>query len=880
MERLRYFLNIEPGEERPIFLLFLYLTLALASFTIARAIRDSVFLNHYGAMDLPYAYIAVAVVIGIVVSFYVKLASHLNQAALISGTLLFFILNILVFWWAMPRRWDLLPALFYVWSSIFGVIITAQVWTVAGMILDTRQARRLFPLLGSGGILGGFLGGLIAALAVRLAGTENLILILLLFPACCIVIVQKLSKLFCRNCRVCQRAQSAVDSIQGEHGLLPIVQTIHRSRYLRLIVALFALSAVVTLLVDFQFKLVVQESISPGDALTGFFGSFYAWLGFVSFLLQIVAGRWIVDKYGVRLTLFILPIALLSGTAILLAFPMRLWAGLFLKGSDGTLRYSIDKSTIELLFVPIPKEVRAEIKATIDMVIQRLADGLGGFILLFLTRVLDLGSHGTGLFNVMLLGVWLWLALQIRREHVSSLRANLSERQLVPEHALRAAFLDEDSTDKIRSMLEDANEEVVLYAIELAIAIGRQDLLSTDLVRHRSRAVRSKALDIVPLTESELQDTLAEETDSALKAKIMSRGYGLAGVATLLGAPNENMESQDIHMRLAAATYLLQSTPGQEIQKARDYLRTAIGSLEEDSDDWVHVASALADIHHPAAVGLHMRLMAHSNRAVRKKAILSAGRAGHRELVPVLVRLLASRESSSAARVALQEFGERIVGTLGDIFSDPFEDVEVRRQIPLVLAHIPNQRTVDILMGALPEEDGLLSFRTIRALNHMRISGRDLRFDETVITRRIQAESEKTLWYEHALFALYDNRKSTDLLEQLLREKIHQGRERVFRLLGLLLPPAVAHAAYRAILEKDHSRRANAIEYLDNVLPVPLKKWVMPLLETKKPVFKASMSAILEAFRQSKDPVIRDCTLDAIRKHRWLQARPAVEAPT
>ncbi|MDM7998156.1 MAG: Npt1/Npt2 family nucleotide transporter, partial [Acidobacteriota bacterium] len=357
MERIRYFLNIEPGEERPIFLLFLYLTLALASFTIARAIRDSLFLNHYGAMDLPYAYIAVAVVIGIVVSFYVKLASHLNQAALISGTLLFFILNILVFWWVMPRRWDLLPAIFYVWSSIFGVIITAQVWTVGGMILDTRQARRLFPLLGSGGILGGFLGGLIAALAVRLAGTEDLILILLLFPACCIVIVQKLSKLFCRNCRVCQRAQSAVDSIQGERGLLPIVQMIHRSRYLRLIVALFALSAVVTLLVDFQFKLVVQDTIPLGDALTGFFGSFYAWMGFISFLLQIVAGRWIVDKYGIRLTLLILPIALLSGTVILLAFPMRLWAGLFLKGSDGTLRYSIDKSTIELLFVPIPKEV-------------------------------------------------------------------------------------------------------------------------------------------------------------------------------------------------------------------------------------------------------------------------------------------------------------------------------------------------------------------------------------------------------------------------------------------------------------------------------------------------------------------------------------------
>jgi len=169
MEQIRSFLKVQRGERKPLLLLFLYLMLALASFTIARAVRDSLFLDQYGAINLPYAYLAIAVVISAVVSLYVRLAARLSQATLITATLLFFILNLILFWWAAPRGWDALPALFYVWTSIYGIIVTAQVWTVAGMILDTRQARRLFPLLGSGGILGAFLGGVFAAVAVRSA---------------------------------------------------------------------------------------------------------------------------------------------------------------------------------------------------------------------------------------------------------------------------------------------------------------------------------------------------------------------------------------------------------------------------------------------------------------------------------------------------------------------------------------------------------------------------------------------------------------------------------------------------------------------------------------------------------------------------------------
>jgi AAA family ATP:ADP antiporter len=471
---------------------------------------------------------------------------------------------------------------------------------------------------------------------------------------------------------------------------------------------------------------------------------------------------------------------------------------------------------------------------------------------------------------MVFLGIWIWLAFEIRKEHVSYLRASLSERRILPEPALRAAFLDKDSIDKIRAMLADANEEIVLYAIDLAVAIGREDLIPAGLAGHPAPGVRLKAAEILSLTESEFQQRLTEETDPAVQAKILARGCSMAGASKFLDSPALHEHSHDIRLRLACACCQVSSTPAHDIHTARKYLKDAIGKVDDTSEDWVHVAEAIGEIHHPAVVDLHMRLIAHTNRAVRKKAILSAGRAGHRELVPVLVRLLASHETSSVARDALREYKGRILGTLSDIFTDQQEDIEIRRQIPLVLAHIPTQQTVDVLIHALSDEDGLLSFRAIRALNRLRVGGYSLHFDAEAISARIHAECEKALWHEHVLNALYPNPQNQDLLEQLLKEKVHQGRERVFRLLGLMLPPAAAHAAYKAIVEEDSVKKDNAVEYLDNVLSSQLKKWVIPLIEVKKEVFGDRMTAVVEALSRSNDPVIRECTLNAMEKHNWI----------
>jgi ATP/ADP translocase len=114
MNWLRARLHVESGEEMPCFLLFLYLALIFTSFLIIRTAKDALFLTKFSAETLAYLYVAVGVVMGLVIPLYFRITSRLGLAALITGSLAFFISNVLLLWWAARVRWSPLPEVFYV----------------------------------------------------------------------------------------------------------------------------------------------------------------------------------------------------------------------------------------------------------------------------------------------------------------------------------------------------------------------------------------------------------------------------------------------------------------------------------------------------------------------------------------------------------------------------------------------------------------------------------------------------------------------------------------------------------------------------------------------------------------------------------------------
>jgi AAA family ATP:ADP antiporter len=871
-DRVRSFLNLERGEELPAFLLFSYLTLVLTAYIITKAARDGIFLAKLSALQLPLVYIGIGVVTGFVVAGYLRLSSRISQTSLISGTLAFFIFNLVALWFAVRAQWSPAPWVFYIWTSIFGIILTTQVWTVGNNVLDLRQAKRLFPLISCGGILGGSLGGLIGAKLVKRVGTDNLMLLLIPLLVVCVVVVQILLRRFSFPARATSAGKGAAEA---KKGFTSAFGTIRKSPYLTLIVALLALSAIVTLTVGFQFMVVVQKAFRGKDQITGFCASFYAYLSFFSFLLQVLAGSRIVEKFGVRVTVLILPLALVGGTAVLIGFPLALWAAGVLKGSDYVVRYSIDRATTELLYVPVPQSIKADVKAVIDMIMQRLADGVGGLLLLlvlFVTSHLYLSQQrGVSVFNLLLLAGWLWVAFRTRKEYVATIHKNLTDRPELPKSTIDMLFGDKASVLTLRTMLASKDEEVVLYAVDVFAARGRADLLPPGLTTHPSPRVRLKAMEVVALTEQQILERVHAESNSSVRAGAIIRACKIVQPQQPMMALSQFLASSDLRVRLASLLCLVRQAREGEKEAVKQFLDHIADELDAASKEWKDVAEALGEIPYPAAVDLHLRLLQHPDAAVKKQAILSAGRAGHRELVPFLVPLLADRQWAADARLALREYGARILGTLADFVKDPTEDIEVRRNIPLVLAYIPQQEAVDLLLDSLFDYDGLVRYRAIRALGKLRALDPELRFDSAKVRLRIQEECETTLWFQQALASLYPKDGNSDLLLQLLKDKVSRSRERVFRLLALLLPASAACASFLAMLEEDRLRKASAAELLDNVLPKGLKQWVLPLLEPKAVGgrHRLSVPTILEACLKNPDPILQECTADAVAKRRW-----------
>ena len=174
---------------------FLYIASVLASFLLAKAIRSGLYLTEYGPYALVYVYAAVPLVLSLFVPAYNAIAARVGLRWLAIGTLVFFSINVVWFWWAfrllaVPRR--LQPAVLYVWVNCFGIIATVQVWTFANSLFDTRQAKRLFGLIGSGASLGAIAGGLLARFLVRpVGGAVNLMLVLaaLILVAAVVVLI-------------------------------------------------------------------------------------------------------------------------------------------------------------------------------------------------------------------------------------------------------------------------------------------------------------------------------------------------------------------------------------------------------------------------------------------------------------------------------------------------------------------------------------------------------------------------------------------------------------------------------------------------------------------------------------------------------------------
>lgn len=837
------FLDIRKGEFLLTFLMLAYYYLVLVTYYLLKPARDSLFLVELGANQLPIVFILIALIIAPITTVYSRASRSLRLTQLIYVTSVILIANLAVLRWLLTLDASWVYYVFYVWVSIYGALAASQYWLFANAVYDPAQGKRLFALLNLGGILGAMTGGEVTNLLVKHLGvaTEDLLLVCIGLVAGFVFLVQVVWRMVLKERGEGKQRQRTSSSEKKKESIGEMFTMITRSRHLAYLVGIIAMTMATASFVDYQFKAVSIQSFPAKADLTSFLGVFYGRLSLVSLVLQVVFTYRFLRLLGVGGVVMFLPLGLLLGSATMLLVP-GLLAAVLLRGADGAFKYSMDKTGRELLFLPIPLEVKKRTKVFIDMFVDRWFRGIAGGALLLFTTVLGFGVRQLSFVVIVLLLVWLFLVTRIRKEYVNTFRIALAKRE-IDASQLTVSISDASTVNTLRESLKSDNEREVCYALELLASTSDKSLVSDlePLLQHPSADVRTKTLHalrgIGDKSMIERIEPMTADTDARVRmAALQFVGEHAGDDADLV--IKKRISGDDARAASSAVRFVAEfGTTAQRAMVEKDtftaLLRRCGSDSATDEEARVEIARALGSAAGAGSGDLLVALLDDPSRRVVGEAIISMGRTRNRRFVTPLLDKLSDHSQRKRAREALAAYGDGVVGTLSDILGDETVDIGVRRYVPLVLRRITTQRSVDELTSNLTGADASLKLRVLKALNSLRNGYPDLKVREDRIDAAFVEETR--IYYEilqiSVLHEGHNGSEGDALLERALHERLDLNLERIFRLLGLHYPPTDIYTAYLGIVGTRKDQRASAIEFLDNVVGKGMKKYLFPIID-------------------------------------------------
>ena len=877
-------LGLTGKELRRAFPIFAYLFLTMASSVASKAARDALFLERYRAIDLPYVDIAIAVLVGMAASLYIWIGYRTNLRNLQVGSLIFFALTALFFWlWAVFASYEsgVLFVVIYVWVGVFSVLAPSQVWTLANYVMTTREAKRGFGFIGSGAILGWIVGGFATRTAVSRFGTESMLgFVALSLFACALIVVE----IWRERPDYVGNDTPASGNERDRFPLWGAMKLIRESAYLKSIAALILIAALTTTIAGWQFKAIAKAEVPNTDELAMFFGTFNMIAGLMSLLLQLLLTGRVLRTVGVGPALFIVPTAMLMGSLGVLLLG-TIVAAAALKASDQVLRYSIDKATVELLYLPVPASHTFRVKSFIDTVVYRVGDASGGLVVLLFAAVLKWTPIQMSMVGIVFVSIWMAVAYVARRQYVENLRESIHQHRVDAERK-SMPVLDRDTTSLITSRLKGTTKEIS-YALSLFELTHDRKIHPAvrGLLRHDDPEIRQQAIRLLARAGDATvkADVEALVKDSSLAVRTEALLYLTEFDPT---DPLERIEAlgefEDFSIQAAIVAFLARPGRTQNLDAAKLLLSKMVEQPGPEGRRARLEAARLMSIL-PDAFDRDLRTLVDDEEVeVAKAAIAAVGAMKKRTLVEELIDRIAEPALADGIIQALATFGDRIVGTLRDHLTDQELRPEVRREIPKILEAIGTRGAQLVLIESVLDKDVVLRYHTIAALNRLGQAHPDRSTDRKLIESVLAAEIMGHYRSYQVLGTLSGTLEDAgNPVEHGLRESMEKESERIFRLLKILYPQYDLHSAYVGLQSTDPVVHDNAIEFMDSVLPPEVRSLIIPLFDREVSVDNRITTAnrllgsalgdreeAIEIMADSDDPWLRACAAYAMGEMR------------
>jgi AAA family ATP:ADP antiporter len=804
---------------------FLTLAAVMAGHAILETARDALFLARLPVSHLPWVYLAVTLGVIIVARTqhaFARFQSRRVLTVMLAGaagvTFAFWVLS----WWT---RSPMVLYGLYVWVGLYATTIVTQFWLVVSELYTITQAKKVYAFIGAGGVLGAVVGSAAARGVTAVAESRHLIL-----AACVPLVASGLASIAVLGAGAAppevERAPTAAPR-PTSRDLLQVDPYVARLTLLALV------STIVLTGVNYLFSSAVVHHIEPAKL-----GKFFATVNIAENALGLVAQvflvPWLLRVLSVSRALTILPALFIVG-ALGIALGGGLLPALLLVASDGSLRYSLHNTGVELLYVPIAREARGTAKRLADIFGRRGGQVIASVAILFVAARAGVSTY-LAIGIVALAVVWIALAIDVKRHYLDLFRVKL-QRGGIEAH-VELPPLDLVSLEILIAALSSSEDSEVIGALELLEAEDRARLIPALILYHPSRAVVLRALAI--LEKSRRTDFVVIADRLLANADPEVRAAALRARSVVRPEPDVLRKAlQDPSEAVRATALVGLASPGVPEAAAA---RRELEKLAREGAAPVQLAIATAVRDRPAAAFDEVLtiLAASDDVAVLRETAGAIERVGSPRFLPVLLPMLMKRRVRAAARAAFATTGKQGLDFLARSLADRSLGPAMRRYIPRTLSYFRARDAAPMLLrGLLEEPDGLVRFQMLRALGRIRAQSPRIRLDASLLAQAIDRTVTGTYrligWRISLTLGIAEDMTrataGSELIEAILRDRQTKAIERLFRLLGLAHPGEDWKRMYLGLESKDPGARASSRELLEHILDEPLRGAVLALVD-------------------------------------------------
>src|SRR5215211_6105436 len=378
MTRLTQALSIRPGESRMASLMLSIMLFTAMGSSLGGTGIEALFFARFGVEYLPYMFVGLGIT-SMVISFGTTAAlGSIPRRTLYLAIPLFLAIVLLLARLALLTKLSWLYPTLWLGKEILNSLIGILTWGIAGVVSDTRQAKRLFPLFNASRILGQVIGGFGTGVLVSVLGVENLLVVW----ASTLLLAFLLSRAILRHQQIAAPGES---SRQKQLSLIQEMQRgyqyVRKSKLMRWVSLAAILFSLLYFSISLPFSRAATEHYQNEENLAAFLGLFNGISTAAAFLASLFLANRLFARLGIMVCILIFPIIYLAGFASLALLPIfaivvsfRFIQMLWLSG--------IADPAYQAMFNVVPEERRDQVRTFISGVPEQAGTFIAGAILI------------------------------------------------------------------------------------------------------------------------------------------------------------------------------------------------------------------------------------------------------------------------------------------------------------------------------------------------------------------------------------------------------------------------------------------------------------------------------------------------------------------